>query len=569
MLKLGRVASETMFTLVFRLGGVLRQIGIRAFGYREAMFLSVRSFVGELFFLIELSVIVDPKEEPFEMEPLMELKEIVVLIVVGGVHEEIFQRLPLGRGMDVLSYGYAFWINQCTNGFHGLEEPGYYRRFIANSSKVAKPLASLTQKIRKYEWVKEQEEAFQTLKDNLCDTPILSLPDGSKEFVVYCDASNQGLGDVRTLMIDEAHASRILRSWWKIYFEALVDIAEGIENTAKTCVRLIILKRIDKAEVGESGLIRLSWYKRQPTRVEVGDKVMLEVSSWKDVVHLEKKEMLAPIYKYLADTNLHVHLEEIKVDKTFRFVEEPVGIIDREVKSLKRSRILIVKSIGTRSEWLERPLGFIGSSQLILFRILFHEFLNDFISYACSDSLLLTPLCCDDIHDVTPRVSALLCAMETTVCSQSPSSNTVITNYVRNAQSISNDSIGTAVAINEEVIPDFEQSAIRLLSTVQDLKRALLKPRHLREDRYNCLFQQSECVETQGESFGAGHETCVIACNVNADENENSQGFLLTLACTIGFRTAGFAHVGLPTSRPSKRVHYNVFQTTLSSEASP
>ncbi|GKB88333.1 putative reverse transcriptase domain-containing protein, partial [Tanacetum coccineum] len=72
----------------------------------------------------------------------------------------------------------------------------YYRRFIANSSKVAKPLASLTQKIRKYEWVKEQEEAFQTFKDNLCDTPILSLPDGSKEFVFYYDASNQGLGCV-------------------------------------------------------------------------------------------------------------------------------------------------------------------------------------------------------------------------------------------------------------------------------------------------------------------------------------------------------------------------------------
>ncbi|GJU86745.1 hypothetical protein Tco_1294291 [Tanacetum coccineum] len=54
--------------------------------------------------------------------------------------------------------------------------------------------------------------------------------------------------------------------------------------------------------------------------------------------------------KYLADTNLHVHLEEIKVDKTLHFVEEPVEIIECEVKSLKRSRILIVKSIGTRSE---------------------------------------------------------------------------------------------------------------------------------------------------------------------------------------------------------------------------
>ncbi|GJY95027.1 putative reverse transcriptase domain-containing protein [Tanacetum coccineum] len=42
----------------------------------------------------------------------------------------------------------------------------------------------------------EQEEAFQTLKNNLCDAPILSLPDGVEDFVVYCDASNQGLGCV-------------------------------------------------------------------------------------------------------------------------------------------------------------------------------------------------------------------------------------------------------------------------------------------------------------------------------------------------------------------------------------
>ncbi|GKD91850.1 hypothetical protein Tco_1371687, partial [Tanacetum coccineum] len=46
---------------------------------------------------------------------------------------------------------------------------------------------------------------------------------------------------------------------------------------------------------------------------------------------------------YLADANLHVHLEEIKVNKTLRFVEEPVEIIDCEVKSLKRGRISIVK----------------------------------------------------------------------------------------------------------------------------------------------------------------------------------------------------------------------------------
>ncbi|GJX79276.1 putative nucleotidyltransferase, ribonuclease H [Tanacetum coccineum] len=95
---------------------------------------------------------------------------------------------------------------------------GYYRRFIANFSKIAKPLTSLTQKNKKYEWGVEQEEAFQTLKDNLCNAPILSLPDGVEDFVVYCDASNQGLGCVlmqRGKVI--AYASRQLKIHEKNY----------------------------------------------------------------------------------------------------------------------------------------------------------------------------------------------------------------------------------------------------------------------------------------------------------------------------------------------------------------
>ncbi|GJY44089.1 putative reverse transcriptase domain-containing protein [Tanacetum coccineum] len=95
---------------------------------------------------------------------------------------------------------------------------GYYRRFIANFSKNAKPLTSLTQKNQKYVWGIEQEEAFQTLKSNLCDAPILTLPDGVEDFVVYCDASNQGLGCVlmqRGKVI--AYASRQLKTYEKNY----------------------------------------------------------------------------------------------------------------------------------------------------------------------------------------------------------------------------------------------------------------------------------------------------------------------------------------------------------------
>ncbi|GJR23238.1 putative reverse transcriptase domain-containing protein [Tanacetum coccineum] len=72
----------------------------------------------------------------------------------------------------------------------------YYRHFIANFSKIAKPLTSLTRKNQKYEWGEEQEAAFQTLKNNLCDAPVFSLLDGVEDFVVYYDASNQGLGCV-------------------------------------------------------------------------------------------------------------------------------------------------------------------------------------------------------------------------------------------------------------------------------------------------------------------------------------------------------------------------------------
>ncbi|GJY93692.1 putative reverse transcriptase domain-containing protein [Tanacetum coccineum] len=360
--------------------------------------------------------------------------------------------------------------------FLGLE--GYYRRFIAYFSKIAKPLTSLTQKNQKYEWGMEQEEDFQTLKDNLCNAPILSLPDGLDDFVVCCDALNQGFGCVlmqRGKVI--AYASRQLKIYEKNYttygleFSAVVfalktwrhylygtksvnytdhkslqhifdqkelnmrqrrwieflsdydceiryhsgkanvvaNALSGKERVKPTSSSNQTLKkalgtRLDMstayhpqtdgpsertnqtledmlrgclidfgsswdtplplaeslvlwAQIGESQLIRPELVQETTDKVilikerlkavrdcqnsyvgnrrkhlgfEVGDKVILEVSSWKGV-------------KYLANANLHVHVEEIKVDKTLHFVEEPVEIIDHEVKSLKRSRILIVK----------------------------------------------------------------------------------------------------------------------------------------------------------------------------------------------------------------------------------
>ncbi|GKA92590.1 putative reverse transcriptase domain-containing protein [Tanacetum coccineum] len=66
---------------------------------------------------------------------------------------------------------------------------GYYRRFIEGFSKIAKPLTKLTQKNKSYIWGEEQESAFQLLKQKLYEAPILALPEGNDNFVVYCDAS--------------------------------------------------------------------------------------------------------------------------------------------------------------------------------------------------------------------------------------------------------------------------------------------------------------------------------------------------------------------------------------------
>ncbi|GJW15521.1 putative reverse transcriptase domain-containing protein [Tanacetum coccineum] len=72
----------------------------------------------------------------------------------------------------------------------------YYRRFIEGFSKIAKPLTKLTQKNKNYIWGEEQESAFQLLKQKLYESPILALPKGNDDFIVYCDASLQGLGAV-------------------------------------------------------------------------------------------------------------------------------------------------------------------------------------------------------------------------------------------------------------------------------------------------------------------------------------------------------------------------------------
>ncbi|GJW12623.1 putative reverse transcriptase domain-containing protein [Tanacetum coccineum] len=173
-----------------------------------------------------------------------------------------------------------------------------------------------------------------------------------------------------------------LRFRWMIYFVVLADAAESVSDAIRFEYCLASSSGWTKspvlwAEIGESSLIGPELV--QETTDKVGDRVLLKVSPWKGVIRFGKRGMLVPRYvrpfeilerigpvayrlrlpeelssvhdtfyvsnlkKCLANASLHVPLNEIKVDKTLRFVEEPVEIMDREIKKLKRSKIALVK----------------------------------------------------------------------------------------------------------------------------------------------------------------------------------------------------------------------------------
>ncbi|GKA74830.1 putative reverse transcriptase domain-containing protein [Tanacetum coccineum] len=363
----------------------------------------------------------------------------------------------------------------------------------------------------------EQQEAFQTLKGNLCNVPILSLLDGSEDFVVYCDASNQGLGyvlmqrgkssikdkllvaqseaskvkntpaemlcgldqqmekkedggmyfmdriwvslvgDVRKMIIDEAHTTKYsihpeadkmyhdlrdmywrpdIPEWkWDIitmdFITKLLRSSSGhdtiwvmVDRLTKSVhilatredykierlVRLYIDEIVARHEVPVSIIsdqdgpfmsqfwqtlqkalgmrldMSMAYHpqtdgKSEHTIQNLEDMLRacvidfggswdthlpLVEFSYNNIYHLSIRcalfEVLygrkcrSPILwaeKCLADANLHVPFEDIKVDKTLCIVEEPVEIMDHEVKKLKRSRIPIVKVCWNSKRGLE------------------------------------------------------------------------------------------------------------------------------------------------------------------------------------------------------------------------
>nr|GEW02276.1 hypothetical protein [Tanacetum cinerariifolium] len=392
------------------------------------------------------------------------------------VHLKLVLELLKNERLYAKFFKCEFWLQEV----HFLGHVVNHNCIHVDPSKIK----ALTRKNKKYEWGAEQEEAFQTLKDNLCNTPIPSLSGGIEDFVVYCDVSNQGLGCVliqrgKTLrhylyetksviytdhkslqhifdqkelnmhqrrwielfsdyeceilyhpaqsdvLKEENAPSEILhgldqhmkgkkmraytlwiaygfrlqyrevskavhqrdrrtawsacanyfRSRWTVYITFLANITESLRDAIRYEYGLSssngwIKSAILWAEIRESMLIgpelvqettdkvvfikeklkaargRQKSYADNRRLFKILERIVHvpyrlrfpeELSSVHDIFHVSN------LKKCLADANLHVPLDEMKIDKALRFVEEPVEIMDHKVKSLKRSKISIVK----------------------------------------------------------------------------------------------------------------------------------------------------------------------------------------------------------------------------------
>ncbi|GJY99794.1 reverse transcriptase domain-containing protein [Tanacetum coccineum] len=168
----------------------------------------------------EIVVVGDfPKVFPDDLSGLSPIREIEfrIKLIPGALANAFLKHVINGNGIHVdpsKIKAVKNWKAPRTTtkvcSFLGLA--GYYRRFIKNFSKIAKSLTILTQKSKTFDWGKEHELAFQTLKDKLCNVSVLALPDRPDDFVVYCDAFRIGLGCVlmqRGKVI--AYASRQLK----------------------------------------------------------------------------------------------------------------------------------------------------------------------------------------------------------------------------------------------------------------------------------------------------------------------------------------------------------------------
>nr|GEU89804.1 putative reverse transcriptase domain-containing protein [Tanacetum cinerariifolium] len=234
-----------------------------------------------------------------------------------------------------------FWILKVQCLSHVIDSQGltsYYRRFIKGFSKIAKSMTKLTQKKVKFDWDDKQEAFFQIIKQKLCSAPILVLPEGSEDFIVYYDALIKGFGAM--LMQREkviAYGSRQLKVNEKNY------TTRDLELGAVVAFQKAMGTRLDMS---------MTYHPENDRQSERTIQILENMFRACVIDFGNGWERHLPLVDFLYNNSYHASIkaapfealyDEIHIDDKLRFVEEPVKIMDLEVKRLKHSRIPIIK----------------------------------------------------------------------------------------------------------------------------------------------------------------------------------------------------------------------------------
>ncbi|WMV58247.1 hypothetical protein MTR67_051632 [Solanum verrucosum] len=275
--------------------------------------------------------------------------------------------------------------------FLGLAE--YFRRFVEGFSSISSPLTKLTQKIVKFQSSEACEKSFQELKKRLTTTPVLTLPEGTQGFVIYCDASRLGLGCV--LMQNGkviAYASRKLKVHEKNYPTHDLELA-AVVFALKIWHHYLYDVHVDVFTDHSSlqyvfSQKELNLRQMRDLEFEVNDWVYLKISPMKGVMRFGKKGKWSPRYigpyriskrsgnvdyelellqesaavhpvfhvstlkKCMGDPSLIIPTEDIGIKDSLSYEEIPILILDHQVRKLKTNEVASVKVLW-RNQFVE------------------------------------------------------------------------------------------------------------------------------------------------------------------------------------------------------------------------
>nr|GEU93577.1 putative reverse transcriptase domain-containing protein [Tanacetum cinerariifolium] len=231
---------------------------------------------------------------------------------------------------------------------------GYYQRFIKGFSKIEKSLTVLNQKNKNYIWGKDQESAFQLLKQNLCEAPILALPQGNEDFVVYCDASLQDRLTKSAHFIPTRETDSMETLTWlyikeivsrhKVPISIISDRDSHFTSIFWKSMQSVLGTQLDTSTVyhpetdGQSKrTIQTLEDMLQACVIDFGKELPEELSNVHSTFYVSN------LKKCISNESLVILMKELRLNEKLNFMEEPIEIMDQEVKQLRQSRIPIVK----------------------------------------------------------------------------------------------------------------------------------------------------------------------------------------------------------------------------------